>query len=155
MLNVIVNENEINSKTGIPECIKNVKGYFRFHKKLEWFQDPEVQRIVKDIDKCDFITGDIFKSPIFGSIPADKLSSGSKALILMLKGDNLNVYGTRCGDNCSEWLLRISEQKDIFVTFHHYMHFQRDFEAYFVDSDKIIHTRKEFVNEFYRLTNRE
>lgn len=155
MLQVIVNEENLDPALGIPECIKNVKGYFRFHKKPEWFNDPLVLQIIKAIDHDEHVSGEVFLNYAGKAITADQIAGGTKALILLLMCDRINVFGTKCGDKCAEWMLQIAERKDVYVTFHHCMHFPRDFDALFVESERVTHNQEEFVDEFYRLITGE
>jgi hypothetical protein len=131
------------------DCIVQINGYFNATKKKEWFNKPEVKKIIKDIDNSDAIKDEYIESPVYGAIPPQKLSCGCKAVILMEVLENPHIYGTHCGDNCVPDILEISNRKDVILTLHHNMRFPDEFEAYWIEGDKLLHSRKEFLNEFY------
>ena len=73
---------------------------------------------VKDVDKSEVIdkTGDLgepgnanksaitVNSPIFGIMPAEKLSGGIKTLILIYNNPEMIFNASTCGDNCNKWI---------------------------------------------------
>ena len=134
-------------------CIKNVTGYFNLNKKKEWFNRPSVKRIIKRIDKTVAVKDEYLESPVFGGMSPEKLSCGCKAVILLevLEG-NPNVYATKCGDNCVEDILEIAKSKDITITLHHLMMFPEQFEAVIVETGRHIRSRKEFLDEWLKIT---
>jgi len=97
------------------DAMLSVDSYFNNTYDESWFADPIVVQMVKDIDGSDVISPNCINSPILGQIPPITLSGGVKALIcLHMLGDpflDLIVMG----ENCSEWLLRIANEKDITV----------------------------------------
>ena len=136
-------------------CVKNIDVYFRYNKEKEWFNNENVKRIIKNIDKSDLQLGtELIISPVYGGIPPEYLSGGCKAVILLEVVDDINIYGTRCGDNCASEILEIAKNKDIYMTLHHCMIFPDiDFEIHLVEPDIIVHNRKEFINEYYKYRN--
>jgi hypothetical protein len=130
--------------------IYNVRAYFDARKKVDWFSRPMVRKAIKGIDKSDVIAGEVINSPVLGAIPPQLLSEGCKAVILMDVLDNPSIYGTECGDNCVPDILEIASRKDITITLHHAMKFPDKFDAYLVDLDKYIHSREEFIDEYYK-----
>lgn len=88
--------------------------YFNNVYENEWFNDEDVKQIVRDIDKSE-LNGLCVLSPFLGSIPVEKLSGGAKGLILMLKEDNFISDLISYGNNCEDWIIRISNKKDITV----------------------------------------
>ena len=88
--------------------------YFDNVYEVDWFNDPVVKQMVKDIDKSE-LSGMCVLSPFLGSIPVEKLSGGVKGLILMLKDDNFVSDLISYGSNCEDWILRLSNEKDITV----------------------------------------
>lgn len=111
-----------------------------------------VQRIIKNIDKTEVVQGEVLKSPVFGIKAPDRLSTGCKATILLETMPGINVYATRCGDNCVPDILEIASRKDITITLHHCMRFpeDQDINAYIFETGNTVHTFDEFVNEYYR-----
>ena len=133
-------------------CIRNVNGYFNRNKKKEWFNREDVKRIIKGIDNTIAVKDEYMESPIFGGMAPERLSGGCKAVILMSVLDNPHIYATKCGDNCVPYIIEVSRNKDVTITLHHCMIFPEDgFDAYIIETGKLIHTRKEFIDEFYKI----
>lgn len=116
------------------ECYYYIDGEFEERCKPEWFDDPIVQEIIADIDTCRYVgkhCQDLLDPSIEFSIY--ELSTGSKGLIMLLKMDyeSIRVWGTAFGDNCSPWLLKIAENRDIVLELEHYLKFPKEqFKAY-------------------------
>lgn len=127
MLYISFNESE--------ETIRDVDAYFNFNYLDDWFDDNLVKEMIEDVDKSEVISANCIQSPVLGQISPTKLSGGVKALILMFKQPELEIYATACGDNCSKWILEISKIQDIHIVLHHTMRFNCDFEAYCVDNN--------------------
>jgi hypothetical protein len=123
-------------------------------KKKDWFNRESVKKIIKDIDKSDVIKDECIESPVLGCISPQALSEGCKAVILLEILDSPHIYGTRCGDNCVLDILDIASRKDITLTLtlHYEMGFPDKFEAYLVESDKYIHSWKDYIYEYYKFT---
>lgn len=138
---------------GFPSnCIKNVNGKFNLFKKKDWFNNEHIREYIKDIDNTIVIKDEYLESPVFGGMSPERLSTGCKAVILMEVLQNSNVYATHCGDNCVNSILDIASRKDINITLHHPMSFPDDgFEAYMVDTGRIVRNGGEFINEFYKI----
>lgn len=121
---------------------------FNYYKKPEWFDRDNVREVIAGIDKTTVVEGEFLRSPVLGAMSPDRLSTGCKAVILMILND-YKVYATRCGDNCSEYILKAAENKDITIVLHHVMKFKEPFEIYVCESGKTVRTMEEFINEFY------
>lgn len=80
----------------------------------DWFNDPLVEQMVLDIDKTIHIKDFIFDSSVLGGIPPQLLSGGFKGLVLILKDlRGCRVFASRMfGDNCVEWLRKLSFEVD-------------------------------------------
>ena len=135
------------------DCVKNIGTYFDAVKKSEWFDLPLVREIIKGIDKTDVIKGPVLESPVLGIMSPDKLSSGCKAVILLAMVPDINIYATRCGNNCAPYIEEVARDKDVVITLHHCLLFTEDVELVFLDSGLHVHSRKEYINEFYRLND--
>lgn len=136
------------------DCIVNIDGYFNRNKRRDWFNNPIVKRIIKNIDNTIAVKDEYLESPVFGGMSPVGLSRGCKAVIMMETLDGKNIYATRCGDNCVPDILEIASRKDVIITLHHPMKFPKDgFTATMVETEKIIHTQKEFVFEYYNLND--
>ena len=129
-------------------CIKNPDRYFDMHKDKSWFNRDDVKNIIKEIDDVNAIEDEYMISDIFGAISPEKLSTGCKALILLHINPKINIYASRCGDNCAERILSLADKEDTIITLHHLMIFPRDFEAEILDTGEQIHSRKEYAEKF-------
>lgn len=129
-------------------CIKDPNGYFNISKKREWFDRQDVKDIIKAIDNTEVVDGEYLNSPIFGGISPDRLSSGCKCLILLTINPLCNIYASRCGDNCAGYILDLAEKTDVIITLHHAMMFPRDFEGIILDTNKRVHSRKDYMDEY-------
>ena len=50
---------------------------------MEWLDNDLTRRMIRDVDKSEYIGGVAVDSPFLGSIPIERLSGGVKTLILM------------------------------------------------------------------------
>lgn len=133
------------------DCFTDMTRTFMEHKKLEWFNDSNIIRFIKEIDHAKVIQDEIIMSEEGKYFMSDKLSSGCKAVILMYK-TNLHLYASRCGDNCVPFILEVANCKDVTITLHHCMKFPKDgWKALMLDSGKIVTSFDDFVNEYFRL----
>ena len=81
----------------------------------EWLNDHTVEEMVLDIDNTKHIRDYVYDSPYIGVISSQMLSGGVKGLILILKdtGNSCRVFASKMfGDNCVEWLRKLSFQVD-------------------------------------------
>lgn len=94
---------------------------FDLHMKREWFDDPVVKQMIRDIDNTEHIRGSLFESPVLGDISAKELSGGVKGLILVYKCFAIpRVFASYIwGDNCCEWLRKLSFMVDFSFYFAH------------------------------------
>jgi len=121
------------------DVILTVDGYFNLNYDSMWLDDPFVKNMIEDVDKSVVLSSECIQSPVLGQIPPTKLSGGVKALILMLKEDEI-VWATACGDNCAKWIIEIAKMKDITICLEHSMKFPYDFDAFCLDNQKEIHS---------------
>lgn len=130
--------------------ILDIDNYFNLYKKKEWFNDPYVKKIIKEIDNTIAVKDEYLESPIFGGMSPERLSTGVKGLILLYETDEI-IYGTRMGDNCNKFVFEMSNKKDIHVMLHHCMtpEYHAKFKACFVDTGKIVDNYDDFVWTYY------
>ena len=81
----------------------------------------------------------------------ERLSHGCKTVILMYVNPSLNVYASRCGDNCVPSIIRLSERVDVTITLHHLMELPEKFEGIMMDSGLRVHGHRDFFFEYERL----
>lgn len=134
--------------------IRFTSKYFDSWRDKEWFDDPFVREMVLDVDKTEIKGPNLAISPVFGAIPPEKISGGTKALIMAWKTDWI-INGSSCGDNCAKWLVEIGKRKDILIYLGHPMRFPDVFEAVCVDNGKSIHSYIDFLNEYIEVTEEE
>lgn len=106
--------------------------------------------MIKEIDQTEVVAGEYLKSPIFGGMSPERLSSGVKALILMRMEPDIKIYATCCGDNCSKFIKELSEKQDVNILLHHCMRFPKNVHAFVVETGKEVFSDEEFSAEFYR-----
>ena len=133
--------------------IVSIDATFNFRKKQEWFEREDVIRVIRNIDLTDVIEGECLRSPVLGVISPERLSTGCKAVILMIMYPQYKIYATKCGDNCSEDILKIASLEDRTIVLRHVMEFKEPFTATIVESGRVVNNMKEFINEFYKYRN--
>lgn len=136
MLYISFNSNE--------DTLFDVDVYFNYNYLDEWLNDDIIKRMIEDIDNSKVLSSNCIESPVLGQIPPTKLSGGVKALILMYKQPELNIWATTCGDNCAKWIIEISKLHDISIVLEHFMKFPSDFEAVCVETGEKIYTLDDY-----------
>lgn len=126
--------------------IYNTSVYFDNVYSPQWFQDSFAQRVIKSIDKGTVVGPNAIDTKILGIIPPEKLSSGTKTLLLMYFMPQ-NIYNaSNCGDNCAYWILRIAAQKDLTINLYHIMDFGNGkFTATVANTGDVVHTMFDLV----------
>lgn len=124
--------------------LKMPSGFFDLEYEDDWFGDPFVKQMILDVDKSEAVSAYNIISPVLGGITHKQSSGGVKNLILAYKREDLIIDASHCGDNCSKWLIEIGKIKDLVITLHHPMLFDRDFDALILNNNKVIHTFKEY-----------
>ncbi len=125
--------------------------YFNNAYENEWMLQDITKEMVLDVDKTELIDANVAISPVLGSMPVTKLSGGVKTLILINNDSDWVFNASSCGDNCAKWLLKIGETKDVTIRLGHYMQFPEPFEMEILNSNRIIRTMKEFVEEAIKI----
>lgn len=124
----------------------NPDKFFNYNYEKEWFSDKDVIDMVKSIDDSDVIAEGVIDSPYLGIIAPQDLSGGVKTLIMMLKTDE-KFNATACGDNCAEWILRLAQDKDIFINLRHIMDFgYGTFKIHILNNDSYVYNMLEFLD---------
>ena len=109
---------------------RGVDAYFDNWYDKEWFKDPMVKAMVKDIDLSDLLDNGTTMSPVLGPIPVTQISGAM-------------------GDNCSTWLAEIGKMKDVDICFEHPMKFTTDLDAICIDTGRIIKTPEDFMDAYF------
>ena len=100
--------------------ISNVSDYFDAVYDSSWLSSDYAKRIIKEIDKSEYIDGEYIQSPVLGGMSPRDLSSGCKALLILLNEPDKIVSGDRMGDNCYPLLLEMSKTSDYTITLSHW-----------------------------------
>ena len=131
-----------------PEAIYNTNVYFNNTYKDSWITNQLTKDIIKAVDKSDVIDENTIMSPLFGNMSPKRLSGGVKTLILICF-DKKNIFNaSTCGDNCSEWILRIAQKRKVVINLHHLMDFgPKPFKAKILNTNKIVKNMVELVFE--------
>lgn len=120
---------------------------------MEWFRDPFVQEMIRDIDNCIYDSDTeicIDLNVPENKFKVDDLSTGSKLLVLLYKWDydEIRVYGSLFGDNCTSWLLKIAKSKNIIIDLKHFLHFpEEEFEAFSIYANRKYFDYRDYCNE--------
>ncbi|HBZ02643.1 MAG TPA: DUF4869 domain-containing protein [Lachnospiraceae bacterium] len=124
--------------------IFNPDSFFNNTYEDEWMMDPMTIEMVKDIDGSEVKGPRLIDSPFLGPISAERLSGGVKTLILMLNDSEHIFNASACGDNCAKWILRIGEDKDLYIRLGYLMDFgDEPFEILIENLGKTVHNKKE------------
>ncbi|MBQ3919005.1 MAG: DUF4869 domain-containing protein [Oscillospiraceae bacterium] len=120
----------------LPDEIYNTDIYYDNQYDKNWVTDEFARKVIRDIDSSEVIAPDLIKNDVFGTFPSTELSAGVKTLLLIknIPGKIYNI--SNCGDNCSGYLLRLAEDRDIKVTLHHAMDFGKDFSVKVINDGK-------------------
>ena len=128
------------------DAIYNTAVYFKYNYRPEWFEDPDVIRMVKDVDSSVVLGNGAIQSPVMGVIAPVSLSGGVKTLILIDKVPDKLFNASNCGDNCAAWLLRMGEERDIVINLRHLMEFgDGEFRIQIVNTGDIVRSMEELI----------
>ena len=132
----------------MPEVIYNTNVYFNNTYKDKWIVHPLSREMIKAVDSSDVIDERTILSPIFGNISPKKLSGGVKTLMLIAFDKTKIFNASTCGDNCAEWILRISENHKTVINLRHLMDFGKgEFKIKVMNTGKVVKNMQELVSE--------
>ena len=126
------------------DCIKDIDNYFKEVFNESWLSDEMVTKILIEVDSVEVKENQLY-SKVFGILDIDRLPSSCKALILMHKLENSNVYASRCSNDCANLILEIANSKDLTITLHTLMEFKQDFKGVFLDTNEVFENRQQYV----------
>ena len=129
------------------EAVYHPPTYFDNMYEDEWITNSLSVEMILDVDKSAVVGPHLIESPVLGPISPKELSGGVKTLILMALDENNMVFNaSACGDNCSKWILKIAEKKDLTINLRHIMDFgEETFEAQILNNGRQVHDMQEFV----------
>ncbi len=125
--------------------------YFNNTYENIWFENSEMQKMIKSVDKSEVINVNCINSPVFGIMPPTKLSGGAKTLMLIYNNPDKIFNASTCGDNCAKWIAKFTKEKDFIINLHHVMKFSnKKFQAYIVNDGTTVHS----LDELYAAENK-
>ena len=132
---------------GETENINYGPDWFKTNYDPEWLKDSFVQKMIKEIDKSDYVDGIVINSPILGPIPPERLSGGVQTLIMIYEKPQLIFDATSCGENCAKWLIEIGKQRDVTVNLNYLMKFNDidDFEVFINNENRLITNIEDYI----------
>lgn len=134
----------------IVDRIVYVSDYFDAMYEQCWFESDLAKQIIAGVDMSEYIKGEYIESPVLGGISPRDLSTGCKALLILLNMDNVVVSGERMGDNCYPWLFKIAEVKDVTITLCHNVKLEESFELIDMEAGRVVRTGLEVLLNYKR-----
>ena len=127
--------------------LHNVDAYFDNQYQYSWLEDKFVIDMIEDVDKSTVESPECIKSPVLRQIPPTKLSGSTKAVMLMkYKGDRI-INASNCGNNCSKWILKLGNERDLTINLNHIMEFEDEpFEIEILNNNSIVRNMEELVD---------
>lgn len=107
----------------MPEAIYNTDVYFLNTYEDDWITDTFAKTVIKKIDKSEVLDSNAIKSPVLGIIPPERLSGGTKTLLLIKNKPDMIFNASTCGDNCAKYILQLAKERDITINLRHLMDF--------------------------------
>ena len=146
MLKVFLGSNYIFMK----DKISMVSEYFNAMYDSSWLSSKMARKIIREVDKSEYIDGEYIQSPVYGGISPRDLSSGCKALLILLNEPDKIVSGDRLGDNCFPLLFEMAKDKDYTITLAHWFDFDRvgSFAMVNARTGDVIDTPLEFMKQY-------
>lgn len=96
MLNLIYCKENVKDKSKV--CIDS-RPFFSEVKQADWFQEPVIQSLLKNIDGTTVVDGFVLQNGNGEIIPPEYLPTGVKTAILVYKFPNMIFNGTQMGYN--------------------------------------------------------
>lgn len=138
MLNVIFGK--------IDDAIFNTSVFFKNSYEEDWLTEEQTRQMIFDIDKSKVLSGGAVESPVLGVIPPTGLSGGVKTLILISHRTDKIFNASNCGNNCSKWLLKLGEEKNVTINLRHLMDFgDGEFEINVLNKSAVAHSMEELL----------
>lgn len=139
--------------------VRYVSDWFNHVKKEEWFDDPFVQKVIREIDNAEVACGSAVRSlTTHHGYSADHLSGGAKYLIMLYEYmDKPHRFLVTMGDNCTgllEQIVKMYEAKglDTIIVADYFYRWNYDVlgSVYFYNWDVTVHNEKEAYELAFR-----
>ena len=135
----------------MPDAIYNTEVYFQNVYDDEWITDDFAREVIKKVDKSEVLDSQAIKSPVLGIIAPERLSGGTKTLLLIKNKPQMVFNASTCGDNCAKFILQLAKDKDITINLRHIMNFGKaKFTAKVLNDGTIVSGMEELLFEAYK-----
>lgn len=135
----------------MPEAIYNTEVYFKNVYDDSWITDDFAREVIKKVDKSEVLDSQAIKSPVLGIISPERLSGGTKTLLLIKNKPDEVFNASTCGDNCAKFILKLAKEKDVTINLRHLMEFGKSkFEAIVLNDGKKVCGMDELFSEAYK-----
>ena len=135
----------------MPEAIYNTEVYFRNVYDDSWITDDFARKVIKKVDKSEVLDSQAIKSPVLGIISPERLSGGTKTLLLIKNKPDEVFNASTCGDNCAKFILQLAKERDVTINLRHLMEFGKSkFEAIVLNDGKKVCGMDELFFEAYK-----
>jgi len=135
----------------MPEAIYNTEVYFMNVYDDKWITDDFAKEVIKKVDKSDVLDSQAIKSPVLGIISPERLSGGTKTLLLMKNMPDKVFNASTCGDNCAKFILKLAKERDLTINLRHLMDFGKSkFKAYVLNDNIEVSGMEELLFEAYK-----
>ena len=132
----------------MPDAIYNTEVYFLNTYEDDWITDTFAKTVIKKIDKSEVLDSNAIKSPVLGIIPPERLSGGTKTLLLIKNKPDMVFNASTCGDNCAKYILQLAKERDITINLRHLMDFGKaKFTANILNDGKTVSGMEELLFE--------
>ncbi len=130
----------------MPEAIYNTEVYFMNVYDDEWIVDDFAKEVIKKVDKSEVLDSQAIKSPVLGIISPERLSGGTKTLLLMKNMPDKVFNASTCGDNCAKYILKLAKERDLTINLRHLMDFGKArFKAHILNDNSDVTGMEELL----------
>ncbi|MBR5179590.1 MAG: DUF4869 domain-containing protein [Lachnospiraceae bacterium] len=130
----------------MPEAIYNTEVYFVNVYDDKWIVDDFAKEVIKKVDKSEVLDSQAIKSPVLGIISPERLSGGTKTLLLMKNMPDKIFNASTCGDNCAKYILKIARERDLTINLRHLMDFGKArFKAHILNDNSDVTGMEELL----------
>ena len=132
----------------MPEAVYNTSVYFNYTYEDEWLTSDFAKEVIKKIDKSDVKGPHAVESPVLGVISPEKLSGGTKTLLLMANDPEKVFNASTCGDNCAPFILKLAKKKNLTINLRHLMNFGKKkfpVDVKVLNTGDVVHSMEELM----------
>jgi len=132
----------------MPEAIYNTDVYFQNVYEDEWITDDFAREVIRKVDRSEVLDKQAIRSPVLGVISPERLSGGTKTLLLMKNLPDQVFNASTCGDNCAKFILKLARDRDLTINLRHLMNFgKRPFQALVLNDQTMVRNMEELLFE--------